>query len=141
MYDSVRNDLFFRLVSLWAMASSRKLPAEVQQKIDEGHAGNNEYARQKKRNLQHFQTYLSEIEKVVEPLDELIKDGERFENLVKNYFFGIEVPEIEKNKKTGKLTKTGKMTLPTMGYAKNIKASLFMVFKTEFKVICWKLFG
>ena len=135
MYDSVRNDLFFRLVSLWAMASSRKLPTEVQQMIDEGSAGNKEYARQKKRNLQHFQTYLSEIEKVAEPLEEIVKNGERFENLVKNYFFGIEVPEIEKNKKTGKLTKTGKMALPTMGYAKNIKASLFMVFKTEFKVI------
>ena len=120
------------------MASSRKLPAEVQKKIDDGPAGNKEYARQKKRNLLHFQTYLSEIELVTEPIPEIVKEPERFENLVKNYFFGIEVAEVEKSKKTGKITKTGKMVLPTMGYAKNIKASLFMVFKTELKVICWK---
>ena len=69
-------------------------------------------------------------------MDELAKDPEKFENLVKNYFFGIQVPEVEKDKKTGKAKKTGKMVLPTMGYAKNIKASLFMVFKTDFKVNC-----
>ena len=74
-------------------------------------------------------------------MDEIVKDPDKFKNLVKNYFFGIKVPELEKNKKTGKTTKTGKLVLPTMGYAKNIKASLFMVFKTEFKVICWKFLG
>ena len=76
------------------MASSRKLPAEVQKKIDNGPAGNKEYARQKQRNLLHFQTYLSEIELVTEPIPEIVKEPERFENLVKNYFFGIEVAEV-----------------------------------------------
>ena len=100
-----------------------------------------EYSRQKKRNLLHFLTYLREVEKVSEPVEEIVKDPKRFENLVKNYFFGIQVPELEKNMKTGKTKKTGRLVLPTMGYAKNIKASLFMVFKTDYKVIYWKLLG
>ena len=121
------------------MASSRKLPEEVQQKIDEGAAGNKEYARQKQRNLHHFKTYLEEVEKVTESIDELVKKPEEFESYVKNYFYGIEVAEVEKDKMSGKLTKTGRMVLPSMGYSKNIKASLFMVFKTDFKVVRIKI--
>ena len=118
-----------------AMAYSRELPEELQQIIDEGAAGNKEYARQKQRNLHHFKTYLEEVEKVTESIEELVKKPEKFEGFVKKYFYGIEVAEVEKDKKSGKLTKTGRMTLPSMGYSKNIKASLFMVFKTDFKVV------
>ena len=60
--------------------------------------------------------------------------ADTFEIYIKNYFMGIRVPETAKDIKTGKLAKTGEMVLPTMGYARNIKASLFRLFTKEYKV-------
>ena len=63
-----------------------------------------------------------------------MKYPDSFETYIKNYFMGVRVPENAKDIKTGKLAKTGEMVLPTMGYARNIKASLFRLFTKEYKV-------
>ena len=116
------------------MASSGRVPDNVLKEIEDGSAGSNEYEAQKRRNLLHFKKFLVDVEKVDDEVEELMKNPESFEDYVKKYFMGIRVPETVKDKKTGKLTKTGEMVLPTMGYARNIKASLFVLFTKEYKV-------
>ena len=116
------------------MASSGRVPDNVLKEIEDGSAGSNEYEAQKRRNLLHFKKFLVDVEKVDDEVEELMKNPESFEGYVKNYFMGIRVAETVKDKKTGKLTKTGEMVLPTMGYARNIKASLFVLFTKEYKV-------
>ena len=116
------------------MASSDRVPDNVLKEIEDGSAGSNEYEAQKRRNLLHFKKFLVDVEKVDDEVEELMKNPESFEDYVKKYFMGIRVPETVKDKKTGKLTKTGEMVLPTMGYARNIKASLFVLFTKEYKV-------
>ena len=117
------------------MASSLKLPDEIAKDLEEGVvSGNKEYLAQKKRNMDHFKKFLIDVEHIDKPLEEMINDPVAFETYVQNYFFGIRVEETIKDKKTGKLSKTGQMVLPKMGYAKNIKASLFSVFVKDYKV-------
>ena len=117
------------------MASSLKLPDEIAKDLEEGVvSGNKENLAQKKRNMDHFKKFLIDVEHIDKPLEEMINDPVAFETYVQNYFFGIRVEETIKDKKTGKLSKTGQMVLPKMGYAKNIKASLFSVFVKDYKV-------
>ena len=118
------------------MASSLKLPDEIAKDLEEGVvSGNKENLAQKKRNMDHFKKFLIDVEHIDKPLEEMINDPVAFETYVQNYFFGIRVEETIKDKKTGKLSKTGQMVLPKMGYAKNIKASLFSVFVKDYKVL------
>ena len=116
------------------MASSGRVPSNVLKEIEEGSSGSNEYEAQKKRNLQHFRKFLVEVENVNEDVADLMKHPDTFESYIKNYFMGIRVPETVKDIKTGRLAKTGELMLPTMGYARNIKASLFTLFTKEYKV-------
>ena len=116
------------------MATSKKVTGELRKQIEEEDAGNKEYLRQKQRNLANFKKHIEEVEDCKEPLEEVVKNLEVLESYVKNYFFGIEVAEVVKDAKTGKLNKTGLMVPPKMGYAKNIKASLFGVFTKEYQV-------
>ena len=121
------------------MATSEKVPAEVMEKIAEGPAGSKEYLAQKKRCLANFSKHLVEIENDNRSIEDLVKVPGVLETYTKNYFFGIRVQEVLKDKMTGKLTKTGRSVLPKMGYSRNIKAVLFGVFTREFKV-CFFIF-
>ena len=70
---------------------------------------------QKKRNLVNFKQFPENVEGVKDPLENVVDQPEKFENYVKNYLFGITVEENSKDKKTGKLIKTGHRVVPTMG--------------------------
>ena len=116
------------------MANSERVPDDVMKEIADGPAGSKDYLTQKKRVLANFMNFVVDIEKDGRDLVEIVKDKQLFETFVKNYFFGIRVPETKQDKKTGKVSKTGRNVPPKMGYAKNIKAVLFGVFVREFKV-------
>ena len=116
------------------MSNTEKVSDEVMKDIADGPAGNKDYQAQKKRSLANFKKHLETVEKVNDEISQLITAPEQFESYVKNYFFGIRVKEVTKDKMTGKQKPTGNLVPPTMGYAKNLKAVLFGVFVREFKV-------
>ena len=117
------------------MPGYRALDPDKMKDYESGTAGNKEYNRQVERILDHFVSYLRDKEKDDRPMDQIVEHPEEFELVVKKFFYSLTVEEVEVSRMTGKKTKTGKQIPPTIGYARNIKSTLFKSFTSKFKVM------
>ena len=106
------------------------------ERIEAGTSGNKEYKRQVERILKHFSTYLTDTEKEERSIEDVYAESsEVCEGLVKRFFYSLRIDEVEVDKKTGKKSKTGRQIPPKLGYAKNIKCTLFKSLTSLYKVL------
>ena len=119
------------------MPGNRALDSDSLKEFEANAAGNKEYIRQVERIWNHFQTFTREVEKIELDLELIAENTEDFENLVKKFFYSLTVDEVEIDAMSGRKLKTGKTIPPTIGYARNIKSTLFKSIASKLKVFAY----
>ena len=114
------------------MTSTAKLDRHPLGELAIGPAGSQLYLRQKELAMRKFRNHVTQVELL--NFDKVLKNDKNPEDCLTSYFFGIRVNENEADDENqGKRKQTGNKIPPKLGYAKNIKSTLFNVLLKDYK--------